>query len=34
MINDKKINKPELNEMIDKYNNVVKQIFIQLEAIK
>tara|TARA_B100001964_G_C14116083_1_gene546161 strand:+ start:303 stop:863 length:561 start_codon:yes stop_codon:yes gene_type:complete len=34
MMNDKKISKPELNKMIDKYNNVVKQIFIQLEVIK
>ena len=34
MMNDKKISKSELNKMINKYNNVVKQIFIQLEAIK
>ena len=34
MLKDKKINQQELNEMMYKYNNVVKQIFIQLEAIK
>ena len=34
MLDDQKINKQELNEMMDKYNNVVKQIFIKLEAIK
>ena len=34
MMNDKKISKSELNKMINKYNNVVKQIFIKLEAIK
>ena len=34
MINNQKINKQELNEIMNKYNNVVKQIFIQLEAIK
>ena len=34
MLKDKKINQQELDEMMYKYNNVVKQIFIQLEAIK
>ena len=34
MFEEKKINKEELNDLIDKYNNVVKQISIQLEVIK
>ncbi len=34
MLKDQKINKDELSEMMDKYNNVVKQIYIQLEVIK
>ena len=34
MLKDEKISKQELDKMIDKHNNVVKQIFIQLEVIK
>ena len=34
MLKDQKISKDELGEMMDKYNNVVKQIYIQLEVIK
>ena len=34
MIEEKKISQEDLFEMIEKYNNVVKQIFIQLEVIK
>ena len=34
MIKNKKLTKDELIEMIDKYNNVVKQMFIKLVVIK
>ena len=34
MVKEKKITKEKLFEMIERYNNIVKQIFIQLKAIK
>jgi len=34
MLKDQQISKDELSEMMDKYNNVVKQTYIQLEVIK
>ena len=34
MLKDRKINRTELDDMINKYNNVIKQIFIQLQVIK
>ena len=34
LLNEQKINKEELDEMMNHYNNVIKQIFIQLEVIK
>ena len=34
MIEQKKIKKDQLIEIVDKYNNVVKQMHIQLEVIK
>ena len=34
MVKEKKIEKEKLFEMIERYNNIVKQIFIQLKAIK
>ena len=34
MVKEKKITQEKLFEMIERYNNIVKQIFIQLKAIK
>jgi len=34
MVNEKKITQEELFEMIERYNNIVKQIFIRLKTIK
>ena len=34
MVKEKKITKEKLFEMIERYNNIVKQIFIQLKVIK
>ena len=34
MVKEKKITQEKLFEMIERYNNIVKQIFIQLKVIK
>ena len=34
MLEEKKITQAQLGKLIEKYNNVAKQIYIQLEVIK